>query len=236
MRYLLTLAACLLTACQAEPGDVVPNGDAPPLRVLALGDSYTIGEGVGEDERWPVQLAALLRARGHEVDAPRIVARTGWTAHELARALARAESSGDVTGTYDLVTLSIGVNDQFRGHPVGDFPARFRALAERARELAGGDAGRVVVLSIPDYGVTPFGRRRGPAQIARELDAYNAVCREESQALGARFVDVTSHGREHRDDDRFVAGDGLHPSGAAYAAWAELALEAAEAALRSPRR
>ena len=193
------------------------------MRFLALGDSYTIGEGVDEAERWPVRLAALLRERGVPIGEPRIIARTGWTTDELSAAIDEA----DPQGPYALVTLLIGVNNQYRGRSAEEYRAEFAGLLRRAIGFAGGEAGRVVVLSIPDWGVTPFAEDRDRAQIAAEIDAYNAINREEARRAGAHWVDVTAQSREAGADPSFLASDGLHPSGRAYAEWARLALPAA---------
>ena len=197
---------------------------------LALGDSYTIGEGVPEGERWPVQLAAVLRERGADVGEPRIIARTGWTTDELDAAIDAAAPRGP----YALMTLLIGVNNQYRGRALDEYRAQFTALLERAVGFAGGEAGRVVVLSIPDWGVTPFAEGRDRAAIAAEIDAFNAAARDVAVRRGARWVDVTPQSREAGADPAFLAADGLHPSGRAYEAWARLALPAALEALGRP--
>jgi len=197
------------------------------VRVLALGDSYTIGEGVAPAERWPEQLAAALRAGGQMVAGPRIIARTGWTTDELAQAI----DASNVAADYDLVSLLIGVNDQYRGRPVSDYPERFRALLRQAIGFAGGRPARVLVLSIPDWGATPFASGRDRAKIAVEIDAYNAVNRAEAEAAGARWVDVTAISREAATDASLLAPDVLHPSAAMYARWVELALPVVRAAL-----
>jgi lysophospholipase L1-like esterase len=190
------------------------------LTYLALGDSYTIGESVEPALRWPVQLAGALRARGVPVADPTIVARTGWTTDELAAALAAA----GLPERYDLVSLLIGVNNQYRGRGLEEYRAQFVELLRRAVAFAGGEPGRVVVLSIPDWGVTPFARGRDRERIAREIDAFNAVNREESARGGARWVDVTPISRVAATDPSLTAGDGLHPSGAMYGRWVEAAL------------
>ena len=143
------------------------------LRYLALGDSYTIGEGVEAEGRWPLQLAACLREAGIAIDDPRIIATTGWTTDELAAAMDAAEPLGE----WDFVSLLIGVNNQYRGRSVDDYAGEFDRLLHRALALVGGRADRVLVLSIPDWGVTPFARESGRdlRQIADELDAYNAT-------------------------------------------------------------
>ena len=212
------------------------------IRYLALGDSYTIGEGVPADQRWPVQLAARLREAGLAVESPRIIARTGWTTDELQAAL----EAQDPRGPYDLVSLLIGVNNQYRGLDVETYRVEFRELLEQAIALAGGDPGRVVVLSIPDWGVTPFarGQSRGtsadPAddfahKIAHEIDRFNAANRQETEQAGARYVNVTGVSREAADDGALLAADGLHPSGEMYRAWVELAWPAVRAAIGAPQ-
>lgn len=196
-----------------------------PLAYLALGDSYTIGEGVAEDGRWPVQLARALRDEGIELADPRIIATTGWTTDELAAAI---DAAGPL-GTYDLVSLLIGVNNQYRERGVEEYRGQFEALLRRAIGLAGGRADRVLVLSIPDWGVTPFaaasGRDRGV--IAAELDAFNAAARFACRAAGVAFVDITPVSRARGHEPEMLAADGLHPSAAMYALWAQLVLPVA---------
>ena len=199
-----------------------------PLRFLALGDSYTIGEGVSPGERWPEQLVELLRADGSAgLEAPTVIARTGWTTDELAHAI--DESS--VRGPFDLVSLLIGVNNQYRGRPLDEFRPQFRALLDRSVSFAGGLAARVVVVSIPDWGVTPFARNRDRVQIGLEIDAFNVVVREEAALGGAAFVDVTTVSRTAASNPESVGADGLHPSARLYRQWAELVLPVAAAIL-----
>ena len=195
------------------------------ISYLALGDSYTIGEGVDEAGRWPVQLAARLRASGIAIDDPRIIATTGWTTDELAAAMDAAEPLGD----WDFVSLLIGVNNQYRGRSVDDYAGEFDRLLHRALALVGGRADRVLVLSIPDWGVTPFARESGRdlRQIADELDAYNATTHAICAAQGVAFVDITAISRAGNGPD-MLAADGLHPSAAQYTRWADAALPAAQ--------
>jgi lysophospholipase L1-like esterase len=191
-------------------------------RFLALGDSYTIGEAVAESERWPLQLVARLDARGIAFDPPEIIAITGWTTDELAAAMEAKYPLG-TRANFDLVSLLIGVNNQYRGWPLETFRREFSDLFDRALALADADPQRVIVLAIPDWGVTPFGQASGrdTAAIATELDAFNAAKRAIAQARGVRFVDTSVVSRER--GAAWVADDGLHPSGALYAAWAEQA-------------
>ena len=199
------------------------------MQFLALGDSYTIGESVAPEERWPVQLGALLRAEGLNVGDPTLIATTGWTTDELSAAIDRANPQG----AFDLVSLLIGVNNQYRGRGQDEYREQFAALLQRAIGFAGGNPARVLVLSIPDWGVTPFATRleRDPAAVAADIDAFNAINRAETERPGAHYVDVTPFSREAAHDPSLLADDGLHPSGRMYAEWARLALPAARAAL-----
>jgi len=197
-----------------------------PPTYLALGDSYTIGESVDESGRWPVQLAALLRERGVVIDAPKIIAKTGWTTDELSAAMDAAQ----LQPRYGFVSLLIGVNNQYRGRALDEYEREFAALLARAITLAGDKPGRVLVLSIPDWGTTPFAADRDRAKVGREIDAFNAAARAECERRGVAYVDITGISREHAD---LVAGDGLHPSAAQYALWAKAALPVAEQLLRS---
>ena len=198
-----------------------PQGD--PVRLLALDDSYTIGEGVDSADRWPVLLAGALRDRGVGVADPVIVARTGWTVAELGTGI---DQAGPV-GPFDMVTLQIGVNDQYRGYPVEGFRDGFGALLDRAIGFADRDPDRVIVVSIPDWGVTPFAGSRDRERITSEIDAFNRVVAEEAAHRGVGFVDVTPISRRAADEPGLLAGDGLHPSREMYAGWVELLLAVA---------
>ncbi len=190
--------------------------ETPAPRFLALGDSYTVGEGVAPEERWPAQLAARLRADEVAVADPEVVAVTGWTAEELDAGIDDAAPEGP----FDVVTLLIGVNDQYRGLPVDGYRTRYRALLARAVGLAGGDPARVVAVSVPDWGATPFAHddRRTADEITAEVDAVNAAARGEAEAAGVAWVDVTMLSR---GQGALVVADGLHPTGEAYAAWTD---------------
>jgi lysophospholipase L1-like esterase len=194
---------------------------------LALGDSYTIGEGVAVEDRWPAQLAGLLRQRGIRLAAPMIVARTGWTASELAQGIARA----DLHPPYKLVSLLVGVNDQYRGLDPLAYQDEFRALLVQAVGFAGDQPGRVLVLSIPDWGVTPFAAGRDVQRISAEIETFNLINQSECRSAGGGYIDVTALSRQAGQDADLLAEDGLHPSGKMYAAWADLILPRALAAL-----
>ena len=195
------------------------------LRYLALGDSYTIGEAVDEAGRWPMQLARLLRMEGILLGDPRIIATTGWTTDELDAAITAAEPLGE----HDFVTLLIGVNNQYRGRDLEEYRTQFAALLWRAIGFARNRPDRVLVLSIPDWGVTPFAAQSGRdlAQIAHELDAYNLAAREVCAQRGVAFVDITPVSRARGGDAAMLADDGLHPSAAMYTEWTRLAFPVA---------
>lgn len=217
-----------------EPADMPARDDtAHPLSYLALGDSYTIGEGVDARGRWPLQLARTLRAEGIALQDPRIIATTGWTTDELSAAI----DAEDPPGRFDFVSLLIGVNNQYRGRDVDNYREEFQALLERAIALAGERADRVLVLGIPDWGATRFGAASGrdPTQVSRELDAYNAVAEAICTARGAAFVDLAAVSRERGAEDAMLVDDGLHPSAAMYGEWTQLALPVARRQLGDAR-
>ncbi|MBL8049683.1 MAG: SGNH/GDSL hydrolase family protein [Anaerolineales bacterium] len=189
------------------------------IRYLALGDSYTIGESVAENERWSNQLAELI---GGNIEV-KIIARTGWTTSELWEGIQKET----LTPPYDMVSLLIGVNNQYRGYDIEEYRQEFVFLLNKAIEYAGGDTNKVFVVSIPDWGVTPFAKGRDAEKIAKEIDAFNQINKEESQKLGIAYIDVTPVSREAVNDADLIAPDGLHPSGKMYAEWAKLALPVA---------
>ena len=202
----------------------------PPLHYLALGDSYTIGEAVSTQQCWPAVLVQRLRRAGVMIDDPSIIAVTGWTTDELAQGM----DATPLAQPYDMISLQIGVNNQYRGRPAGEYRSQFASLLARAVTLAGDHPAHVVVVSIPDWGVTHFAHEQGRdrAQIARELDVYNAIARDETARAGAPFVDITGISRRY---PVLVASDGLHPSAAQYALWVDAILPVARAALRPSR-
>ena len=198
------------------------------LTYLALGDSYTIGEGVPEKDRYPVQLVHLLNENGdHLFSPPQIIATTGWTVDELENGI--NSSQLDPEG-YDLVTLLIGVNNQYRGRPVEDFEREFEVLLDRAIGFARGNKDHVVVVSIPDWGVTPFALDKGVNQqkVAQEIDAYNRAKVDVCSKNGVAFVEITEDFRKIGALPEMVVEDQLHPSGLVYRRWTEKLLEKVE--------
>ena len=183
---------------------------------LALGDSYTIGEAVPKEESFPYQAVKLLAGKGVAVAQPTVVATTGWTTDELATAIRER----NVQGTFSIVSLLIGVNNQYRGRSLENYREEFTTLLQGAIAYAGGNADKVFVLSIPDWGVTPFAEGRDRAVIGVEIDGYNAACKEIALAHGCRFIDITYSTRVNGTNAEYLAEDGLHPSGKEYGVWA----------------
>ncbi|MFM7709703.1 MAG: SGNH/GDSL hydrolase family protein [Ferruginibacter sp.] len=190
---------------------------------LALGDSYTIGEQVPLFDSFPYQFTQLLRKQNPQESwlAPEIVAKTGWTTDELLQQIDQTQ----LLPKYDLVTLLIGVNNQYRGRTVANYKEEYAVLLKKAIAFAGGNPNLVVVLSIPDWGKTPFAQERDIAHIEQEIDAYNLACKQITEAAGARFIDITTSQRADAHDLHFMAADGLHPSGKEYAKWAGMLVD-----------
>jgi len=196
------------------------TNDKKIITYLALGDSYTIGEQVCLTDSFPYQAIQLLRKDERAKDlafyAPEIVAKTGWTTDELSAAI----DGYKTLDQYDIVSLLIGVNNQYRGRPLDNFETEFIALLEKAIGFSATGAAAVYVLSIPDWGVTPFAEGRDRNKIAMEIDDYNEVCERIAKKYKTNYIDITPSQREDAEDAEFVAGDGLHPSGKEYAKWA----------------
>lgn len=188
---------------------------------LALGDSYTIGQSVPEEDRFPEILIRKLYDKGINYQGPMIIAKTGWTTDELAEAI-RAENVQD---TFKLVTLLIGVNNQYRGRDVENFRNEFIDLLQQAIDFAGGKEENVIVLSIPDWGVSPFAEGRDLDKIAKEIDAFNAVKKEESLYKKVKFVDITDISRSALGKAEYFALDGLHFSGLMHELWVDKIIE-----------
>lgn len=193
---------------------------AGQLSYLALGDSYTIGEAVAQNQSFPYQLAVMLNAQGVKAAMPGIIAKTGWTTGELQTAIQTAA----ITSKYDIVTLLIGVNNQYRGNSIDVYRTEFKALLQTAIGFAGGNKAHVFVVSIPDWGVTPFGKGSGRdvKSISKAIDAFNAVNKEETISAGVSYTDITPESRNVDTDVSLAASDGLHPSGKMYQEWVTL--------------
>lgn len=184
---------------------------------LALGDSYTIGESVPLHESYPYQTVQLLRQQGLKIHAPEIVAQTGWTSSELATHLLHIR----LEEAYNFVSLLIGVNNQYRGEPVADFEKDFVYLLQKAIHLTGNQPEKVIVLSIPDWGVTAYGENSNRAAIGKEIDTFNEVCHRYSGQMHTHFIDITTPTRSLGKDASALAKDGLHYSGKTHAGWAK---------------
>lgn len=193
--------------------------------LLCLGDSYTIGEAVEELERFPMQAVELLKQQHIAFENPLIIAKTGWTTDELAAAIKEQKPKG----TFDFVTLLIGVNNQYRQRDLENYRSEFSALLQTAIQYAGGNRAHVVVISIPDWGVTPFvaqdTKHRTAQQIALEIDAFNTVNREVALQQQVHYIDITPHSRTAAANPALIATDSLHPSGLMYKEWADRLVE-----------
>ena len=192
-----------------------------PLTFLALGDSYTIGESVTVPERWPVQLAAQLVERGFSMKEPKIIATTGWRTDELKKAI---EEDNKLLSSYNLVSLLIGVNNQYQGKSVADYRPEFEELLQMAIKLAGDNPKKVFVVSIPDYGKTPFGAEKED-EIEKAIDAFNEANKAIAKKYKVRYFDITPISRKAKQDPELIAEDNLHPSGKMYTEWVELMVD-----------
>ncbi len=221
----------LMTACSAEnPSNMEPDDliDTSKYRYLSLGDSYTIGESVAPEERWSMILTEMLRKNNVNIADPEIIARTGWTTAELMDGI----KNRNPKGPYNLVSLLIGVNNQYRGQSLERYRTELQELLQQAIGFAGGNIERVFMLSTPDWGVTPFAKGSDQAKTASEIDAFNQVAKEECEKLGIAFVDITPISRTAKNDVSQIANDGLHFSGKMYRQWAEKALPTVQRLLR----
>jgi lysophospholipase L1-like esterase len=187
------------------------------ISYLALGDSYTIGESVPIYENFPYQTVQILRSKGMRIHAPEIVARTGWTTDELMAGIEKTK----LLKEYDLVSLLIGVNNQYRGRSLEEFGEQFEMLLNKAISFAGGKKDHVFVISIPDWGATPFAAGRDRKKIEEEINTFNALKKKLTLEKGIIFIEITQGSRAATNDESLVAKDKLHPSGKEYAKWAE---------------
>jgi len=222
---LLMTSAILWLSCTSQNNmeeniptgnEIKPKENKGAFKYLALGDSYTIGQNVEENQRFPVQLAEKLNEAGLIVAKPTIIARTGWTTANLSQGIEDA----NLSGTYDLVTLLIGVNNQYQGRDTVEYRRQFRELLNKSVGFANGIEKRVIVISIPDYGVTPFGISNAQ-RIEAEIDIFNKINREETELTKVHYVYITSISRAAKNDPSLIAGDGLHPSGKMYGIWVQ---------------
>jgi len=236
---ILVLAGLACTETETDP--VTTNNDMPEnnkkddkvtngtFTYLALGDSYTIGQSVAESERFPVQLVNKLNNNGVNVSKAEIVATTGWTTDELANGIKNA----GLNESYDMVSLLIGVNNQYRGRDTAEYRTQFVDLLKTAIKFGDSNPDQVIVISIPDWGVTPFAEFRDTDKIAKEIDTFNQINRDETSNLGARYVDITSISRMAKNDPKLLANDGLHPSGEMYRLWVEEIYQVAKEILKN---
>lgn len=230
--FFITVIFMVIFICSCSNPKNSDENETPKIpekkTILSLGNSYTIGESVPEADRWPNQLASKLVSRSFSVDKPQIIARTGWTTTELLNGIANSQ----LNPPYDLVTLLIGVNDQYRGLGINYYRDGFLKLIDKALEFAGNDSSRVIVLSIPDYSVTPFAQSGDTSAIRKELDQFNTLSKQLSLQAGLQYVNITPISRKAREDRTYLASDNLHPSGKMYAEWVEMVLPVAEGILK----
>jgi lysophospholipase L1-like esterase len=220
--FFLILLSC---SCEAKEKNDIPVDDnivvmeqLKNLRYLALGDSYTIGEGIASSQRYPAQIRDSLAERGFNIAPPEIIAVTGWTTSNLKAGIKAAKPEGP----YDLVSLLIGVNNQYQGLDINIYSKEFEELINQSIRLADNDTGRIIVLSIPDWGVTPFAGGANKELIAKEIDQYNAINKEIALKKGITWIDITGISRMAEKDLSLIANDGLHPSGKMYSEWVGL--------------
>lgn len=241
MKFLssIVLFSLLSSACTKEkPMSIAsPTNNIPPITntsgtfsYLALGDSYTIGQSVPQSSSFPFQLKDALKTEGLTIETPKIIAVTGWTTDELQGAIKQVK----LTQKFDVVTLLIGVNNQYRGYPLETYKKEFSELLQTAIDFSGGRKARVFVISIPDWGVTPFGKNasKTPEVIATEIDAFNAAAAKITMDAGVSFTNITPDSRVAANDPSLIAEDGLHPSGKMYHNWVNALTPKISAALK----
>lgn len=215
---LILLSLFLLLNCGKKSIYHEEMAESGALTYLALGDSYTIGEAVEQQESFPYQLTEQLKSKGLKIAEPKIIAKTGWITDELQAAI----KAGNIKSSFNFVTLLIGVNNQYRGYSQTIYRKEFKELLQTAIGFAGNNKAHVFVISIPDWGVTPFAAQNGrdAETVAQEINAFNAINKEETLALGISYTDITPASRNAATDAELIAPDGLHPSGKMYLDWA----------------
>lgn len=216
----LLLSITLITACASPSSSKKTTADTKEttsINYLALGDSYTIGESVPSHQRWPVLLSKALRVEGLNIQTPKIIAQTGWRTDNLLKAMKTELST---TEKYDLVSVLIGVNNQFQGASIEKYEQDLRTLFDQAIEQCKKGKKGVFVLSIPDYGATPYGASRAKS-IGKAIDEWNAVCKKVSLEYQLSWYDITPISRSATENKSLIAADGLHPSGEMYQLWVD---------------
>ena len=207
----------------SQPIDSVPattsNNDTIKRTYLALGDSYTIGQSVPVNDRYPMQTIKLLNSGGFHFSDPEIIATSGWTTVNLEAAINTHHFADSI---YDIVTLLIGVNDQYQGSTQSEYKNQFTVLLQKSIQFAGNKASHVIVISIPDYSVTPFATNSNKALIGREIDSFNIINRQISAAYEVNYIDITDESRKAATDETLIASDGLHFTGKEYAIWSAM--------------
>jgi lysophospholipase L1-like esterase len=229
--YIFIIASVILInlyGCTNTKSNKMDENEYLKATLLSLGDSYTIGESVSEAERFPSQLKNKLDSINIKIKLMDIVARTGWTTDELMNGI----SSSALNEKYDLVTLLIGVNNQYRGRDTANYRQEFKALLDIAINKANESSYNVIVISIPDWGVTPFAENRERDKISNEIDIFNAINYEESTMAGVKYVNITNISREAENKPELIAEDGLHPSALMYKLWVDEILPVATKILK----
>lgn len=211
--FLSLLISCNSSSEKAE--ETAPVVEEQPLTFLALGDSYTIGESVPEEARWPLQLADSLQERGVQIEKPKIIAKTGWTTRDLLNGM-DAQLKDDEQ--YDLVSILIGVNNQYQGRSIEEYEQELETIFNQAISRSKTGASGVFAVSIPDYGATPFGASK-EEEIGKEIEEFNAVFKRISEAHNVAFYNITPVSKRAKNEPDLVAEDGLHPSGKMYSLW-----------------
>jgi lysophospholipase L1-like esterase len=218
MRRIVFLIICgALFSCQTPAdSEMLAKDDSTSISWLALGDSYTIGQGVNTSERFPAQTLELLKSRSIKTAQLTYVATTGWTSSDLDKSMSQQNLA-----YYDFVTVLIGVNDQFQGIDTSTYSKNFKSILNRAIQSTRGESQHVLVLSIPDYSLTPEGKKLDTTKIKREIDLFNTLNKRVAKDFKCQYLDITVLGREAKSNPAWVAKDGLHPSAIAYKNWAD---------------
>lgn len=216
-RTLVLFIGFVMLSCQKPASlEILPTDDSTSISWLALGDSYTIGQGVNTKERFPAQTLDLLKLRSIKTAQLTYIATTGWTSAELDKSISQQNLTN-----YDFVTVLIGVNDQFQGIDTSTYSKNFKSILNRAIQATRGESQHVLVLSIPDYSLTPEGKKLDTTKIKREIDLFNSLNKKVAKDFKCQYLDITVLGREAKSNPSWVAKDGLHPSAMAYKKWSE---------------